>query len=71
MPEVSFAAVSQHLRVLREAGAVRVRREGRERWYQADRAALGPLAAWLESLWVPSLQRLAELAEAAQSDPRG
>jgi DNA-binding transcriptional ArsR family regulator len=49
--DVSFGAVSQHLRVLLDAGFVRVREEGRRRLYRADREALGGLAATLEALW--------------------
>lgn len=68
MAEISFAAVSQHLRILREAGAVEVRRCGRQRYYQAKREALGPLALWLEQMWGESLDRLASLAEQAEHD---
>jgi DNA-binding transcriptional ArsR family regulator len=64
MPEVSFGAISQHLKVLRDAGAVEVRREGKHRYYRARREAMGPLATWLEQMWAASLDRLAELAEA-------
>ena len=60
---VSFGAVSQHLRVLREAGIVRERRDGRRRLYRADRRALGPFAKALEAMWVGSLDRLRVLAE--------
>lgn len=60
---VTFSAVSQHLKRLRDAGLVTVRRSGRERWYRADRDAFGPLAPALEQLWSASLQRLADLAE--------
>jgi len=60
---VTFSAVSQHLKRLRDAGLVSVRRDGRRRWYRADREALGPLAPALEALWSTSLERLAELAE--------
>jgi DNA-binding transcriptional ArsR family regulator len=70
MPEISFAAVSQHLRILREAGAVEVRRCGRQRFYQAKREALGPLASWLEQMWGESLDRLTHLAEAAERAER-
>ncbi len=45
--DVTFGAVSQHLAVLRKAGLVSVRKDGNRRLYRADRAALGPLAAWL------------------------
>lgn len=65
--DVTFGAVSQHLKRLEEAGLVRVRRDGRHRRYRARKAALGPLRAWLEALWNDSLYRLkieAELEEA-------
>lgn len=61
--DVSFAAVSQHLGVLREAGFVAVRRDGRARFYKADRKALGPLRPLLEKMWAGSLDRLARLVE--------
>src|SRR5437867_11130753 len=48
---VSFSAVSQHLKVLRDAGLVEVRRDGRRRWYRADPERLGPVAAALEAMW--------------------
>jgi DNA-binding transcriptional ArsR family regulator len=63
MPEVSFGAVSQHLKILRDAGVVEVRRAGKHRYYRAQREALGPLGLWLEQMWSGSLERLAELAE--------
>jgi DNA-binding transcriptional ArsR family regulator len=59
--DVSFAAVSQHLGVLREAGFVSVRKEGRTRFYRADREALGPLRTTLEKMWSDSLDRLVTL----------
>lgn len=61
---VTFGAVSQHLAVLRRAGLVRVRIAGNHRFYQADRAALGPFAAALEAMWSSSLDRLATTIEA-------
>jgi DNA-binding transcriptional ArsR family regulator len=64
--DVTFGAVSQHLAVLRETGLVAVRREGTRRWYRADRRALGPLGAYLESLWAGQLDALATLAEQAE-----
>lgn len=63
--ELSYAGVSQHLALLREAGLVTVRRDGKRRLYRADRERLGPLAAFLESFWAGQLDRLAELAEEA------
>ena len=61
--DVTFGAVSQHLRVLREAGLVEVRRDGRRRFYRARRDRLGPLAELLEQMWKGRLTRLAQLAE--------
>jgi DNA-binding transcriptional ArsR family regulator len=60
---VSFAAVSQQLRLLREAGLVSVRPAGKQRFYLARPSGLGPLAAHYEQLWGRSLARLRELAE--------
>jgi uncharacterized protein YndB with AHSA1/START domain len=47
--DVTFGAVSQHLRVLEDAGLISVRRDGRRRLYQARREQLGPLRAVLEA----------------------
>ncbi|HEU0035236.1 MAG TPA: metalloregulator ArsR/SmtB family transcription factor [Kofleriaceae bacterium] len=61
--DVTFGAVSQHLRVLHDAGLVEQRREGRHRWYRARRTALGPLRRWLEQQWDDALYRLKLSAE--------
>ena len=68
--DVTFGAVSQHLAVLREAGLVSVRHEGTRRWYRADRQAIGPLSAYLESLWADQLNVLADLAGQAEEARR-
>jgi DNA-binding transcriptional ArsR family regulator len=60
--DVTFAAVSQHLGVLRKAGLVTVRRDG-NRLYRANRQALGRLGQVLEQMWAVQLAELAELAE--------
>jgi DNA-binding transcriptional ArsR family regulator len=60
---VTRPAVSRHLRVLREAGLVTERREGRLRLYRADPAPLEELRAWLEGYWDGRLDALKELAE--------
>lgn len=62
--DVTFGAISQHLRVLSDAGLVACRRDGRHRYYRANRRALGPLRTWLEQMWARSLSDLAALAEA-------
>jgi DNA-binding transcriptional ArsR family regulator len=68
--DVTFGAISQHLGVLRQAGLVVVRRDGTRRFYRADRDALRPFAAALEQMWSTQLDRLADLAEAAEEDGR-
>jgi DNA-binding transcriptional ArsR family regulator len=49
--DVSFSAVSQHLGILREADFVRVRRAGKQRYYQADLIGIGTLKDGLEGMW--------------------
>jgi DNA-binding transcriptional ArsR family regulator len=60
---VSFGAVSQHLGVLRDAGLVDVRPEGRHRYYRANHDRLGALRPALEALWGDTLDRLAAAIE--------
>jgi DNA-binding transcriptional ArsR family regulator len=70
--DVTFGAVSQHLKVLADSGLVRRRRDGRHRIYEARQDSLGPFRAWLESSWDDALYRLklrAEL-EDARRGPR-
>lgn len=64
--DVTFGAVSQHLRVLAEAGLVTCRRDGKRRLYRARKTDLGPLKRWLEQMWDRSLDDLAALAEAEE-----
>ncbi|MEV3937880.1 metalloregulator ArsR/SmtB family transcription factor [Glycomyces sp. NPDC049804] len=45
---ISQPAVSQHLKVLREAGLVTVRAEGARRWYGVDDDGLAAVRLWLE-----------------------
>jgi DNA-binding transcriptional ArsR family regulator len=52
---VSRPAVSQHLKVLREARLVTERREGTRRVYFIDRHGLAELRAWLDRFWDQSL----------------
>ena len=66
--EVSWSAISQHLTVLKTAGFVVERREGRGRFYRADKAALGSLRAVVEEHWRSGLHRLKALADAEERD---
>ena len=67
MPDVSFGAVSLQLKALADAGLVLVRRQHRHRYYTANRAALGPIAAALEHMWDDALWRLKLRAELEQT----
>jgi DNA-binding transcriptional ArsR family regulator len=64
--DVSFGAVSQHLGVLRDAGMVRVRKEGNRRYYRADHERLGPLKPLLEAMWGAFLDDLAAAVESEE-----
>ena len=66
--DVSWSAVSQHLRLLKDAGFIVERREGTSRIYRADKAALGSLRSAVEDYWRHSLGRVKDLAEAEQLD---
>ena len=66
--DVSWSAISQHLRVLKTAGFVVERRNGTSRLYRADKAALGSLRAAVEDYWRHGLDRVKDMAEAEQRD---
>lgn len=60
-------SVSKHLRVLRDVGLVNVRREGRQKLYRTNAAAIRPLHEWtstFERFWKHQLSRVQERAEA-------
>ena len=61
--DVTRQAVSQHLRILLEAGLVHERREGARRWYSARPEGLEDVRAFLEAMWPPALARLKTAAE--------
>ena len=63
MPDVTFGAVSLQLRILADAGLVRSRAEGRQRFYQARPEALRDVAPMLERMWDDALWRLKLEAE--------
>jgi len=48
---VSRPAVSQHLKVLKDAGLVSDHAEGARRVYQIDPKGLGQIRAWLDRFW--------------------
>jgi DNA-binding transcriptional ArsR family regulator len=61
--EVTRQAVSQHLRILLEAGLIRERREGTRRWYSARPEGLAEVRAYVEAMWPTALGELKAAAE--------
>jgi DNA-binding transcriptional ArsR family regulator len=59
-------AVSQHLRVLRQAGLVDERRAGSKRIYVVRAEAFDELVEFLQGFWSFRLQRLRQVAEATE-----
>jgi DNA-binding transcriptional ArsR family regulator len=68
--DVSRPAISQHLRVLREAGLLLERRDGTRRLYRARPEGLGGLREFLGQFWDERLEVLREQAESEQSRSR-
>ncbi len=60
---VSRPAVSQHLKVLKEAGLVTDRAEGTRRVYYIDPKGLAALRAWLDQFWDNALAAFQEEVE--------
>src|ERR1700726_3619069 len=70
MPDVTFGAVSLQLKGLLDAGLVEAGAVKRNRYYKANREALGPMAEMLERMWDDSLWKL-KLAAELQESRRG
>ena len=47
--------MSQHLKVLKDAGLVTDRQDGTRRIYQLDPRGLGPVRAWIDQFWTTSM----------------
>jgi DNA-binding transcriptional ArsR family regulator len=60
---VSRPAVSQHLKVLKDAGLVADEARGTSRIYRIDPQGLGPVRRWLDEQWERSLENFRKLAE--------
>jgi DNA-binding transcriptional ArsR family regulator len=64
--ELAQPSVSKHLRVLRDVGLVRSRREGRQVLYRTNATELQPLHEWagmFERLWRNQLNQIKQRAE--------
>jgi DNA-binding transcriptional ArsR family regulator len=67
---VSQPAVSQHLRVLREAGLVESDEQGRRRVYRPAPGGLEPLRAYLDRMWGDVLEAYREAATRTARNPK-
>jgi DNA-binding transcriptional ArsR family regulator len=63
---VSRPAVSQHLKVSKDAGLITERRQGTRRLYMADPQALGELRAAIEAIWLEALGGVAAAIDEEQ-----
>jgi DNA-binding transcriptional ArsR family regulator len=61
--DITHQAVSQHLRVLKDAGLLQERRDGTRRLYAIRPEAIAPVRAFLDELWPASLERLKRTVE--------
>lgn len=67
-------SVSKHLKVLRDVGLVKVRRNGRHMMYRTNADEIRPLYEWtktFERLWAHQLLRIKERAEEKAKDLKG
>jgi DNA-binding transcriptional ArsR family regulator len=69
--DVTRPAISQHLRVLKEAGLVSERRNGTRRLYLARPEGLRDLQAFLDGFWDERLAALRREAEQKEASKRG
>jgi DNA-binding transcriptional ArsR family regulator len=63
---VTRPAVSQHLRVLKDAGLVNDRQEGTRRVYSIDPRGIAAMRRYLDGLWDDALAAFKAAAEAAE-----
>ena len=60
---VSRPAVSQHLKVLLDAGLVRVTPDGARRLYEVDPRGMRELRDWFDGFWDEALEQFIDAAE--------
>jgi DNA-binding transcriptional ArsR family regulator len=69
--DVTRQAVSQHLRILLEAGLIRERRDGTRRWYRARPEGLAEVRSYVEAMWPSALADLKAAAEQEHASKSG
>ena len=68
--DITHQAVSQHLKVLRDAGLLNERRDGTRRLYAIRPEAIESVRAYLDELWPASLDRLRATVEGGRQGRR-
>jgi DNA-binding transcriptional ArsR family regulator len=68
--DVTRQAISQHLRILLDAGLISERRDGTRRWYSARPEGLEEVRAYVATMWPDSLGRLKLAAEREHASRR-
>lgn len=68
--DVTRPAISQHLAVLKDAALVTERRDGTRRMYRANTDTMAQLRDFLDDYWTSGLERLRDVAEAAEARKR-
>ena len=70
---ISRPAISRHIRILAECGLVTLQNDGRERYCQANPAALQPIAGWLQPyqrFWNDKLDQLGHFLDTSAPSTR-
>ena len=65
---ITRPAVSQHLKILKEASLVSDEAKGTSRIYSIDPAGLGAIRAWLDSFWDKQLEAYAAAVEREEKE---
>lgn len=65
---ITQGAVSQHLKVLKDAGLVQARAEGTRNLYSVDLDGLGEVRAWVDSFWDDVLSAFVEHTDQSESE---
>jgi DNA-binding transcriptional ArsR family regulator len=68
---VSRPAISQHLKVLKEAGLVADRPDGTRRLYYIDQTGIGAVRAWLDQFWDQTLEAFQAEVELDEKKRKG
>jgi DNA-binding transcriptional ArsR family regulator len=69
--DVSRPAVSQHLKILKEARLVTDRAEGTRRLYAIDARGIAALRGWLDGFWNEALSAFKKAAERESKGKKG